>query len=200
MKNPLSILLAALFFAGFFQSADAQPPRQGPFFVVEYKNMKGESEFVMLSSAEKAERDKIVQLERHYYLMAQRMAAKEWYEGDSTLKYPGTAFRPPESRKVSFSAREKDALKTLRKTIERHEKQLEIRERNDEMERKNTDQRNRYSKRVDNDKDIYARQRAATEEGYSMLLDKMEELMARANAPGSRTVRPEQVGGFGQPR
>lgn len=167
---------------------------------MEYRTMNGESEFVVVSAAERMERDKIVQMERHYFLVAQRNAAKAWSESGNSLKYPGHSFRPPETKKISHHVRENDANKKCDKAIAIHARQIEIRERNEEMKKKAEEQRNRYNRRPKTDKDIYARQRATLDEAYPMLLDEMDKLMAGSAAPGARTPRPEDVGGFGQPK
>jgi len=201
MKTTTAILatLLATMLIGF-----AQPP-QGPFMIMNYINLKGENEYLMMTNAEVQERYRIVRQEKAVFDRALRAAEIQWNK-EQTLRFP-RMFKAPELIRLKVESQHKNGLRTLNKYIEKEEERLAIQERNEEakaMERKRREQRaNRYggggaTKRTH--EEFYAKQRENHEKAYQVLRDKMDEYLGKGDTAHSKRMKPEDVFNAGRPK
>jgi len=201
MKTTTAILaiLMSTMLIGF-----AQPPR-GPFMIMNYINLKGENEYLMMTNAEVQERYRIVRQEKAVFTRALRSAEIEW-SNEQTLRFP-RIFKAPELIRLKVESQHKNALRTLNKYIEKEEERIAIQERNEEkkaMERKRREQRSRYNGGGGNTgrtaEEFYAKQRENHEKAYQVLRDKMDELLGKGDTAHSKRLNPQDVFNAGRPK
>jgi len=176
----------------------AQKAPQGPFMLMNYINMRGENEYLMLSSAEVQERYRIVRQEKALFARAMRAAEFEWREGETVLRYPGRMFKAPELMRLKVVPKHKDALKALNKYVEKEEQRKEIQAKNEEAKIKKAKYAAQRNKTEYKDPgEIYKKQRENLDKAYTLLRDKMDELLGKGDT-AHRRLKPEDVNRAGR--
>lgn len=175
--------------------AHAQPSvPMGPFVIANYLNLKGETEYNMMTMAEFNERNKIVRAENTLFTRALKLAEVEWDKGQNALRFPGGYFSAPQVRRLNVYPREKDALKKLADLERKLAEQEAIKERSEESKSNSLKKGSRYGKTEGRSmEDFYAAQRAARDEAYTIVREKMDELLGLGDSAQSRTMRPDDV-------
>jgi len=181
----------------------AQPPR-GPFMIMNYINMKGENEYLMMTNAEVQERYRIVLQEKAVFARAQRAAEIQW-NAEQTLRYP-RMFKAPELIRLKVESQHKNALRTLNKYIEKEEQRLAIQARNEENKAKERKRRDQQKSRYGGGgggrtpDEFYAKQRENHEKAFQILRDKMDEYLGKGDTSHSQRMKPEDVFEAGRPK
>lgn len=190
MKTLLGTLFITLCLVG---PTLAQKAPQGPFILMNYINMRGENEYLMMTNSEVQERYRVVRQEKALFARAIRAAEIEWNESETSLRYPGRMFKAPELMRLKVVPRQKEALKALNKLIEKEEQRQEIQMKNEEAKIKRQKEIARRNRREYKDPgEVYKKQRENLDKAYTMLRDKMDELLGKGDT-AHRRVKPNDV-------